>query len=160
MSTRVVEVVPATLEHVAAMAPHMRQADRDEVWASCLLAPDHALRLSLQTSRKAWAGIIDGEVVCIFGVGAQSVLSDVGVPWMLGTDALEGKQFTFLRHCRRYVAEMRAGYSVLVNFVDERNTVSQRWLRWLGFHMDEPEPHGPFGLPFRRFYRLGEECHV
>ena len=152
MSTLAVDVVPATLDHVAAMAPRMRQADRDEVWASAMLTPEQALSMSVRTSMRSWAGIIDGEVVCIFGVGAPSMLSDVGIPWMLGTDSLERYQRTFLRRCRRYVAEMLDGYRVLVNFVDERNTVSQRWLAWLGFTLQDPEPHGPLGLPFRRFY--------
>jgi len=154
MSTSAVEIVPATLEHVAEMAPRMREADRQEVWASFYLTPELALSVSVRTSRHAWAGLIDGRVVCIFGVGGSSVLSDVGVPWLLGTDDLDRNQFAFLRRCRQHVAQMLAGYPVLINFVDDRNKVSQRWLRWLGFTIMEPEPHGPQGLPFRKFYMV------
>jgi len=46
---------------------------------------------------------------------------------------------------------MLAVYPRLVNHVDERNEASKRWLSWLGFELGEPEPHGPFGIPFRPF---------
>ena len=41
---------------------------------------------------------------------------------------------------------------MLLNFVDNRNIKAQNWLRWLGFTLEEPEPHGVAGLPFRRFW--------
>lgn len=87
----------------------------------------------------------------MFGVAPASLVGGLGVPWMIGTDAIERYQFTFLRHCRPCVDQMRLLYDTLVNWVDDRNVVAQRWLRWLGFHVEQPEPYGPDGIPFRRF---------
>lgn len=144
-------IVPATWEHVGVVAAAMRAADVAEVWASSRSTPYEALKHGMDTSSLVWTGTIDDEPICIFGVAPLSLLGGIGVPWLLGTDAVERHQRIFLRHCRPVVADMLSVYNHLVNFVDERNTVSQRWLRWLGFALDEPEPFGPDGLPFRRF---------
>lgn len=145
------EVVPADEAHVAIIAAGMRQADRDEIWAASHVAPEAALRQGLRTSTIAWAGLIDGEPVCLFGVSPLSIVSGDGVPWMLGTEAVVRHQRTFLRHCRSCVDRMRAVYPTLTNYVDDRNTASKRWLRWLGFEIDEPAPYGVEGRMFRRF---------
>ncbi len=40
----------------------------------------------------------------------------------------------------------------LQNYVDARNEISIRWLKWLGFRFDpKPVPYGIWGLPFLRF---------
>ena len=40
----------------------------------------------------------------------------------------------------------------VVNFVDARDRLPVRWLKWLGFELDpEPVANGPFGTPFYRF---------
>jgi hypothetical protein len=46
---------------------------------------------------------------------------------------------------------MLADYPVLRNYVDQRNTVSIRWLRWLGFRMGEPAVMGAARVPFVPF---------
>lgn len=154
MSTSAVEIVPATLEHVAEMAPRMRAVDRDEVFAASGMDPAQALVLSLMTSTETWAAVRDGRVVCIWGVGDADGYPGVGVPWLLGTDDVRGVSRRFLRECRRYVAGWMARYQVLVNFTDDRNALSHDWLRWLGFTIMDPEPYGHAGLPFRKFYMV------
>lgn len=146
-----VEVVPATLEHVADLAPRVRAADAAEIWAAARLTPEAALALGVRVSTGAWVGLVDGEVVCMFGVSPRSLIGGTGVPWMLGSDLIERHQMTFLRRCRPVVAWMRELYPVLANHVDDRNEAAKRWLRWLGFELADPAPHGPDRLPFRRF---------
>jgi hypothetical protein len=146
-----IEVVPATMEHVEAMAPRMRRADVEEVWAANRSNPYDALRSSLALSWNAWAGVVDGVVMCIFGVTPLSLVTGCGVPWMLGATGLERYAMAFLRRNRRYVAEMLATFPRLENWVDARNGASIRWLRWLGFTLEPAAPWGAFGLPFHRF---------
>lgn len=144
-------IEPAQVGHVALVAPRVRQADRDELWASSHETPFDALATGVQISTSAWTGFVGDEPVCMFGVAPASLLGAVGVPWMIGTDAVERHQMAFLRRCRPCVDRMRSLYDVLVNYVDDRNVVAQRWLRWLGFHVGPAAPHGVEGLPFRRF---------
>ncbi len=154
MSTSAVEIVPATLEHVVEMAPRMRQADVDEVLAAAGMLPADALLLSVMSSQESWAAVLDGRVVCIWGVGDVDGYPGVGTPWLLGTDDVHRVRRTFLRECRRYVSCWLERYQVLVNFTDDRNTLSQHWLRWLGFTIMDTEPYGPQGMPFRKFFML------
>jgi hypothetical protein len=93
----------------------------------------------------------DGRVVCMFGVAPVNLLGDTGVPWLLGSDDIERHAVTFLRGSKRYIAEMSRDYRLLTNYVDARNTLSIRWLKWLRFDILAAEPYGPFGLPFHRF---------
>ncbi len=144
---------PATLDDVADLAPRLRQADRDEVWASHRNSPADALSRSLGMSTHAWAGLADGRLVCLWGVCPISLISRTGAPWLLGSDDIETYQMAFLRRSRPFVDEMLGVYTVLTNWVDDRNRVSMRWLRWLGFNLFPAQPFGPDGLPFHRFER-------
>jgi hypothetical protein len=43
-------------------------------------------------------------------------------------------------------------YPHLENYVDVRNELSIKWLRWLGFQFDpQPIPYGVWEMPFFRF---------
>lgn len=145
------EVRPATPEDVAPIAAAMRAADREEVRASHDHTAEQALAASLAASTAAWTGVIDGEPVCMFGVGPVSILGGTGAPWMLGTARLEQYPRTFLRRCRPCVAAMRAVYPMLANYVDDRNEVSKRWLAWLGFTFDDNPIVARSGVAFRKF---------
>jgi hypothetical protein len=75
-----------------------------------------------------------------------------GVPWLVGTTLMEQNEFVFIRENRRQFRQFMDLYRLLVNYVDDRHDAAKRWLRWLGFTLEPPEPYGHAGLPFRRFY--------
>ncbi len=152
------EIVPATAALARDLAPRLREADRLEVWAASRMTPLDALRASLEASPDPRAGLADGRVACIFGIGVRSVLSDYGVPWMLGSEDVVRHARRFLRGSRDYIAEMRNKYSRLENYVDARNVDAIKWLAWLGFTLEAPEPFGVERLPFHRFH--WERQHV
>lgn len=151
-----VEIVPAQAEHIIALAPRLRPADVAELWAGSRSEPEDALIRAVRISTEGWAGVVDGETICLFGVAPLSVLGGRGSPWMLGTDGVDRHALTFLRRCRAVVAGWRSVYPVLENVVDERNTAAHRWLRWLGFTLGDPRPHGPDEMPFRPFHMKPE----
>jgi hypothetical protein len=146
------QIVPATLEHIEAIIPNIRQADIDEFLATNGWSPRRVLETGLRTSTFCCAGLINGEVVTVFGVAPASMIGGSGIPWLVGTDALEKYQSTFLRRCRKAVNAMLSVYPYLENYVDERNHVAKSWLHWLGFHLDDALPYGKDGLNFHRFY--------
>jgi len=142
----------ATIEDAMAVAENMREADRLEVWASNHLTPEQAITGSLKRSMMAWAVVgRKGEPVAVFGVGAVSIMQDVGFPWLLGTDGVLDIQMEFLKKSRYYVGEMSGLFSQLENFVDSRNIISIKWLEWCGFTIHDEEPYGPDEMMFRRF---------
>jgi hypothetical protein len=127
-----------TAEHIQLVADRMRQADRDEVEAGSDRTPHGALVYSVENSTGAWTALFDGVPAAIFGVGDINILTRVGAPWMLGTDDLERNFRPFLRTSISFRDQLLQRYSILRNFVDVRNTVSIRWLEWLGFTFLDP----------------------
>jgi hypothetical protein len=146
-----VEIVPAQIWHGNIVADKMRQADRDEVFAMSGRTPVQAMDYSLARSDYAMAGLVDGEPICLFGVGSLSLLCSVGVPWLLGTDYVEKHYRVFAKNSKAVLANMSGRYSRLINAVDDRNELSKRWLAWLGFKIGEPKIMGVSKLPFRIF---------
>lgn len=116
----------------------MRQADRDEVFAAAGKSPGAALAYSLRKSSHAWTAIVDGVPEAMFGIGDLNILAGVVAPWLLGTDAVNDHARLFMQMSRDFTAQLLARYPVMRNFVDDRNTASIRWLRWLGATMTDP----------------------
>ncbi|OWV78128.1 hypothetical protein ATY78_13110 [Rhizobium sp. R635] len=133
-----IRVVPVRALDVREVARRMRRADREEVWKASGMTPAQALTYSLRKSSAAWTVFIDGRAEAIFGVGAINILAGVGAPWLLGTDAIERHAAGFLRGSVEWRDQLLRHYPILRNFVDVDNSVSLRWLRWLGFSIFDP----------------------
>jgi hypothetical protein len=145
-------IVAAHKDHVDWISKNMRKADVEEVAAAGGKGPVRALSGSLERSAVAWTGMIDDRPVCMFGVSPIDILGGIGSPWLLGTDEIERCAVSFLRLNKRYVAQMLDLFPHLVNFVDARNKLSIKWLKWLGFRFDpEPVPYGIWDMDFYKF---------
>jgi len=144
-------LVPTTQEHIEELATTMRQVDRDEVWAANHSTPLRALTNGVSLTEEPFTGLVDGKVVCIFGVSTMSFLSEDGTPWLLGSDLIEENKHVFLRMNRVYTREIKKRYKSLSNYIDVRNTKTLVWLKWLGFTIHDPAPHGPDNMLFRKF---------
>lgn len=147
------EIVKATRAHAEELAPRMRPQDIEEVGALGH-TPLDALMISVNDSTEAWAGLADGSVVCIFGLSTQSILSDRAFPWLLSSRDMPRHARAFLRLNREYMASMRKRYRLLWGWVCETNTVSIRWLTWLGFTIDEDVRHHAPEQPGFRYFHL------
>lgn len=116
----------------------MRAADRDEVLAASGRSPAGALAFSLRKSSCAWTAVIDGRPEVMFGAADLNVLAGIGAPWLLGTAAVDRHYVAFLRRSVWWRDQLLRRYPVMRNVVDDRNTVSKRWLQWLGFSLSKP----------------------
>ncbi len=145
-------VAPATMAHVEQIAPRMREADKAEIWAASHAEPYHALKTGLEQSPLCWSGLVDGAPVCMFGVAPLTLLGGTGIVWMLGTDDVQEHARAFLRRNKSFIAQMMGRFYRLENWVDARNTLSIRWLRWLGFVIEEAKPYGLERWPFHHFF--------
>lgn len=133
----------------------MRQCDRDECLASHGLCSTRALLESVKCSTYLRVFAHNGQAFAILGTGASNLFSNRGMPWLLGTDEIRKHQTWFLKETRRQVQAMLRRHIFLENWVDARNITSIKWLEWLGFRLDDPEPYGVAQLPFRRFEMRG-----
>ncbi|HBS6692608.1 hypothetical protein AAHY29_06595 [Klebsiella pneumoniae] len=148
---RKVEIVSVTDEHICAILPHVRQADHDEFMAAAGMTPAEVITRAMKSASVAAAGMINGQVVTIFGISPASIITGRGIPWLVSTDHIEHQPLTFLRHCRPVLRDMSRGYRVLENYVDARNHAAKSWLHWMGFTLADPEPYGLKGMPFHHF---------
>lgn len=145
------KVRAASIEDIEHLSNNMRAADVNEVWSSHRHTPEMALTHSFLSSAVSWTIVYENEPVAMFGVSVTSLLSKTGVPWILGTDKIKDVYVEFLRHSHYYVGQMLKHRTALYNFVDARNIVSIRWLKWCGFKMLDPIVFGFDGLNFYPF---------
>lgn len=153
MKKREWQIVPAAPGHAEPIAENMREADRREIWASDRLLPLCALKQSVLVSSVAWTCLVRGVPAFMWGVTRKGcILSDTGVPWLLGTDAILEVRGEFLKQSRAYVDRMQKGFARLENIVHAENALSIRWLRWCGFTIGK-EPVERNGEKFFPFWR-------
>jgi hypothetical protein len=147
-----IEFVSPATEHVAELARTMRQADRDEIAACGVPDPAEAIQVSLDRATWAYCALVDGEVAAIFGIAPYgSLVGDLGVPWLLGSDLLPRHRKAFLRLAPHYVELMRMVHPKLLNIVDSRNAMAVRWLRHAGFTVHPANYVAPTGVLFHVF---------
>lgn len=147
----IVTIRPSTKEDIYAIASHVRPADTDELYASAGSTPTEAMIFGLEQGEETYTGLIDDVPVCMWGVALESLIGNVGMPWMVATTMADKHAMTFLRHCREDVTGVLSKYKKLFNYVDARNTKAIAWLKWLGFAIEEPAPYGVLNMPFHRF---------
>lgn len=149
------QVAPSIPDHIPYLAEYMREADRREVWASHRHNPVEALETSLKNSELAWTFIGNDKPLFMWGVGRQgSILSDKGMPWLLGTDGIRKFQRVFLQHCPYYVGLMQESFALLENYVHADNRISIRWLEWCGFTVEREIPEVINDEDFYQFWRV------
>jgi len=157
VANRLVYGEAPTREQIEFIAAHLRQPDRDEMEAmhgKCDVAG--LLWHGVQMSSLCWlASKPDGEPVAVFGVAAMSLLSGKGAPWCVGTSHLDRCPGALVAAPPAYIDRMRAEFPDMHNYVDARNTRSIRWLRRMGFAIEDARPMGVAGLPFHRFTMKG-----
>lgn len=153
MATERVTFEIARREHAELLAPRMRKADAAEILASGGYRPLPGLLAALEWSRRygaAWAGLIDGEVAALFGVGKRTLLSPSAVPWCLTGNLVEENPRLFWRASKAVVATWLEEFDQLEQYVDARYAQALRWAARLGFTVEDAQPFGRGGLPFHR----------
>lgn len=145
------EIVPAMEEHVDQLVANIAEADAQEIYAATGYEPRRVLRAHLPYD--SWAALADGEVFCLFGLVHNSFIGNVATPWLICSKDMPKHSKKFLRGTKLLLAEWLKYYD-LVNYVDARHTRAIRWLKWLGFELEEAKPFGPFGLSFHRFKKV------
>lgn len=144
---------PVRTADLTAVAATMRDADRQECRAAAGMSGELALLASVHGSTEAYTMVApSGEPVGICGLALGFGLGDRMV-WMLGTDSLAAHRRIFLEESRAWVDD-RANRYLLWNYVDARNTLHVRWLKWLGatFHGAKTSPYT--GTPLLHFTKV------
>ena len=73
------------------------------------------------------------EIVCMLGCCPTNIHS-TAIVWLLASEDLKKDiPLRFLRHSKGVVEIFQKRYRVLYNFIDARNTLHIKWLKWCGF---------------------------
>ena len=131
------------------LAPRLRAADRQEIAAASGEHPLTALHHGFSLSEPAFT--IEGPdgLAGMFGVVPSG---QIGVPWLLGSDDIRKHRREFLERAPLWFKAVSCTYAHLANWIDERNELHIRWIRWLGFSITGRDPHfGHEGRPFLYF---------
>lgn len=144
-------VRPSEEGDAESLAPRLRAADVAEIEAAGIESPIEALRHGFAHSMQPLTVVVDDEPAAMFGV-VRECNHDIGRIWLLGTDGLFSVRVKFARQSRPWLAHVARPFRVVTNYVDMRNEVHVRWLRWCGARFTGIENRGPRGLPFLEFY--------
>ena len=141
----------------------MRERDRLEVWASCRMEPEDAIKDSVRLSQYVKVVLFDGKPAVIFGVSdVQKNIAgnQIGVPWVLTTELVSKYPKTFLKLSQGLLPTLFNGYDILLNYVDVRYISAVRWIKSLGFWIGNPVPFGKEGEFFHPFAMKKEDLRV
>lgn len=136
----------ARKEDVASLRENLRDGDAAEI-RNAGLTPAVIWRL-YRRSGYARTAMVDGDVAAMWGLDGIGLL---GHPWLLTAPPVERVKMSFLRVMRQEVQRMLAMCPTLTGMVDAEYRGAVRLLEIVGFDLSEPFPHGPYGMPFRRF---------
>lgn len=131
---------PATLTDVARLAGRLREADRQEVETASGLPAMAALARTFHfPGARVWLAR-DGQSIPFAAFGITPVEPTGGVVWLVGTDDLPSHALWTLRMARGFLQRWHEDHGILFNVVDARNTVHIRWLKLMGFAVNDTDP--------------------
>lgn len=90
-------------------------------------------------SDRTYIGLIDGQIVCTWGVMRQSLLSNQGYLWLLTMKEAEEHKFLLIRYSQRIVQKLLKRYDVLAGECVLEDARAQKWMKLLGATFSFPE---------------------
>ena len=142
-----------TLEDIKYLGPRLRQEDKQEILAGSGLLPYEALHIGFKNAVIVFTIFNPkNKPVGIFGV--DDLGNGVGGIWLLATKDLAKIQIAFLKQCREVVKFLNTKYKILWNFVDCRNQLHIKWLKWCGFQFINKKQYGVLDKPFYEFIKI------
>lgn len=137
---------------VGYIADSMAEIDVAEC-AAMGFTPAQALKEGYAHSLISWTADVDGEPQAMFGLLMGSAVTDLGHPWFLGTAAARHHARAFLEIAPDYLRRMEVFCARLDGYVSARNRPAIRWLRRMGFVVEEEQQQVMRGETMLRFHK-------
>lgn len=148
----------ATLDDCVSVARNARPADCIEFRDLGYRDMHDAMLHARATDPEMLAGLVNGAPICVWGCTTLDALAQEGRPWMISTPGVERHAALFARVSRDVMSGWQSTHRALSNFVHPDNRRAIRWLRWLGFRVDDTtQPFGRLSRPFLRFQWEAED---
>ena len=144
-------VHPITKEAAIEVASNIRDDDRRELEEGHGITPyEYLVNIEAKNKDCVYFEVPNGKIAGMAGVDSSEEFQ--GMVWMLCTDAINEFPVTFARESKRWV-ELQT-QPLLWNYMDPRNEVHKKLLKFLGFKFLRKVPFGPNNLPFIEFCRV------
>ena len=138
----------SSLEDAKELSKNLRKEDIEEIKANSNSNPYHALYTGVQYSYLPLTIMSDDDrPIMIMGVIPHG--KKLGMIWLLSSPEIKNISIPFLRNCNGVLDLYLKAYPVLYNYIDARNLLHVKWLRWLGFNFIKV--HYDFGYEKRKF---------
>jgi hypothetical protein len=139
-----------TQEVIDYLKHNLREIDEYECRAASGMPGAKCLQLGFEKSIFIRAIFSGDEPLGVYGVNPVKSFDNMGIAWMLGTDNLPKAGVLLMD--KRYIATALEYRPMLYNYVSERNRVSIKWLKRVGFTVGDPVPYGPTKENFCLFH--------
>lgn len=114
--------------------------------------PLQALIRGYERSWQPFTATLDNTVIGMFGAVPMDRDFLTAAVWMLGSNELFDIRFQFMRDSQMWLDCLHKPFSIIFNYVDCRNTVHVRWLKWCDFKFISR--HDQFGVEKQPFYEF------
>ncbi len=91
-----------------------------------------------QVSKETVLIMREDEAIGIYGIREENDYT--AIPWLLTMELSEKVIHSFIKLSILKAKELQKKYNVLYNYTSSENKISHRWLRFLGFTIDENNP--------------------
>ena len=131
------------------LADKLRYEDKREILDATGFTPISGLTFSYVSSEVCFTIVDKNNIpVGMFGVSKD------GAIFLLASNEIKRIRYSFLRESRKVVDFLNTKYPMLWNFVDCRNELHLRWLKWCGFKFLRKIKYGVSQKPFYEFIRI------
>jgi len=141
------------LEDIKNLAPRLRFEDKREILSSIGLTPYEGLYYSYKHSTVCFT-IFNSKNIPIAIFGVNKITNSLSSIWLLASNGLKEVEIPFLRQCRDLVNFLTKKHKILFNFVDCRNELHIKWLRWCGFKFLRKTNYGVLNQPFYEIIKI------
>lgn len=114
----------------------LREADEKECAAGGLTAAE-AIKQSGECSIFSCMVEVDGEPAAFWGLGASSALGMRGYAWLLTTPVVDRCRLRLGKESRYTMENLLYRFPEISVSVHEDHLVAYKWLRWLGFQVED-----------------------
>ena len=129
-----IEERDASLQDIKDLANNLRKEDEREVRTLTQEDPVKSLIRGFVVSKMCKVVFLNKKLVLIYGV-AKTSDPEIGSPYMLATNELPKIGVRFVGNSKDRIDKMHEHYPVLFNYIDSRNKLHLKWLKWCGFEI-------------------------
>lgn len=145
------KLIPLTKEHLPHLIENLREWDKKELQSFRDITVEEGLT-ELIGEGQVWVSP-KGNPCVVCGLVQHERVAGVGVPYLLATEEFYEYTRKFSKESKLWVQDALQKYPTLFNCVAAENTKAIRWLKWLGFTLeDRVDNFGRLGLSFYPFY--------